>query len=254
MCAPQVIKISRGLCREVVLAGVSSAPALSLPSPSLLGLADVTSRPAFHRGEGRGFKHTFPDGRGAASASLCHGGGRSSGSKPSFRPEPSNKAAGPPCQRGPLRSRESETLGTPKRSFCRGRFHPAAAVGLSQLRCTGLCRAPKMSPRHRKPFFLAAAARPGLPEPLSRRWVPAAPSGQRPRGGAGRAFPSPEGEGSLGLYPTRPSAQSPRAIHSAGPGLNTPHPTGFRNTGCKWKTVRLHFSRFKYYPDSAAPN
>lgn len=201
MCAPQLIKISRSLCREVVLAGVSSAPALSLPSPSLLGLADVTSRPAFHRGEGRGFKHTFPDGRGAASASLCHGGGRSSGSKPSFRPEPSNKAAGPPCQRGPLRSRESETLGTPKRSFCRGRFHPAAAVGLSRLRCTGLCRAPKMSPRHRKPFFLAAAgaARAALPPMGARRAVGAAAAGR-----CRASFPQPGGGRQPGALPHPP--------------------------------------------------
>lgn len=65
-------------------------------------------------------------------------------------------------------SREPRARGprSPKRSVCGGRFH---AVGLSRLRCTGLCRAQKMSPRHRNAFFLPAAARPGLPVPLSGR-------------------------------------------------------------------------------------
>lgn len=112
-------------------------------------------------------------------------------------------------------SREPEALGTPRRSDCGDRFHPAAAVGLSRLRCTGLCRAPKVSLRHRNPFFLPAAAPLGLPVPLAGRTVLAAPSGQRARSGARAslppargAAPPPEGEGRLGLCPTRCSAET----------------------------------------------
>lgn len=205
----------------MVLAGDSFAPALSLSSLSLLGLAA-----AFHWGKGSDFKHTFPDGRGA---DLClpwaegHAGARSSGLKLSLWSEPANKAAGPTVS-GVLSGAASQSPSEPQTIRLRG----PASSGSGRRAQPAAVHWPLPSTDNEPPapkLFIPAGCSAAGAASAARRPHGCSPRrrGSGRRAEPGRASPWPgeqlrrrTGKAGWGFTPP---AVVPRPIHSAGPGL-----------------------------------
>lgn len=158
---------------------------------------------------------------GPPSASLCHGGGRSSGLKPFFWSEPANKAAGPTVS-GVLKEPGASDPRNPQPIHLRGPVSPGSS-----------CRAQPAAVHWPLPSTENEPPAPKASLPCRGSAAGAACAARRPPGcsprrrgsgrGAepGRAFPRPgellrrrRGEADRGFTPP---AAVPRPIHAASP-------------------------------------